>query len=329
MVRFIDELKNSNIANIDTLVGNKVLRGLTKGMANVGYDTVNFLADASLGPAYNVMKNIRAIPQIPQMVKAAPKAIKNEYGQFKANPAEKTAEAIGYGVGSLALGGLGTKKFPAVKPTVPKVQPKVSTKPNIPEVRSNATTGNFVKPKIPEVKSGVTTDMLAQKNLEYKKNLSPVELQANIESNYIGGDPQQIANEYLANTKRNVTNLAFVDDAGNIHNPYGAYDVSSKQILLSPQATTGTEAHEGAHALLYRMMDAANNGNPRAIKFLDEVYNMSGRGAKGNEAFAYGAEWARDPNYAVDLNQLYKYGFNPENVMDAGALTERLYGYRR
>lgn len=312
MVRFIDELKNTHITNTDALVGNKILRGLVKGAGNAGYDTLNFLAEASLGPAYNAVKNMQAISKIPQAIKAAPQAIKNEYEQFKANPAEKTAEAIGYGVGSLALGGLGAKKIPAVKPTVPKVQPKVSAKPNI-----------------PEVKSGVTTDMLAEKNLEYKKNLSPTELQANIESNYISGNPQQIVNEYLANTKRNVTNLAFVDDAGNIHNPYGAYDVSSKQILLSPQATAGTEVHEGAHALLYRMMDAANSGNPRAIRFLDEVYNMSGRGAKGNEAFAYGAEWARDPNYAIDLNQLYQYGFNPEDVIDAGTLTERLYGYRR
>lgn len=312
MVRFIDELKNTHIANTDALVGNKILRGLVKGAGNAGYDALNFLAEASLSPAYNAVKNIQAIPKIPQTIKAAPQAIKNEYEQFKANPAEKTAEAIGYGAGSLALGGLGAKKVPAAKLVASKAQPKVNVKSNI-----------------PEVKSGVTTDMLAQKNLEYKKNLSPVELQANIESNYIGGDPQQIVNEYLANTRRNVTNLAFVDDAGNIHNPYGAYDVPSKQILLSPQATTGTEVHEGTHALLYRMMDAANNGNPRAIRFLDEVYNMSGRGAKGNEAFAYGAEWARDPNYAVDLNQLYKYGFNPEDVMDTGALTERLYGYRR
>lgn len=312
MVRFIDELKNTHIANTDALVGNKILRGLVKGAGNAGYDALNFLAEASFGPAYNAVKNIQAISKIPQTIKAAPQVIKNEYEQFKANPVEKTAEAIGYGAGGLALGGLGAKKIPVAKPTIPKTQPKVNVKSNI-----------------PEIKSGVTTDMLAQKNLEYKKNLSPVELQANIESNYIGGNPQQIANEYLANTKRNVTNLAFVDNAGNIHNPYGAYDIPSKQILLSPQATTGTEVHEGAHALLYKMMDAANNGNPRAIRFLDEVYNMSGRGAKGNEAFAYGAEWARDPNYAVDLNQLYKYGFNPEDVMDTGALTERLYGYRR
>jgi hypothetical protein len=312
VVRFIDELKNTHIANTDALVGNKILRGLVKGGGNAGYDVLNFLAEASLGPAYNAAKNMQAISKIPQAIKAAPQAIKNEYEQFKANPVEKTAEAVGYGVGSLALGGLGAKKVPVAKPTIPKTQPKVN-----------------VKPKIPEIKNGVTTDMLAQKNLEYRKNLSPAELQANIESNYIGGDPKQIANEYLANTRRNITNLAFVDAAGNVHNPYGAYDVSNKQILLSPQATTGTEVHEGAHALLYRMMDAANNGNPRAIRFLDEVYNMSGRGAKGNEAFAYGAEWARDPNYAVDLNQLYKYGFNPEDVMDTGALTERLYGYRR
>lgn len=311
MVKFIDELKNSNIANIDALVGNKVLRGLTKGAANFGYDTANALADASLGPAYNFVKNMQTVHQIPQAIKAVPQAIKNEYQQFKANPVEKTAEAVGYSVGGLALGGLGAK-VPTVKPTIPKVQPKINTKPNI-----------------PEIKSSVTTDMLAKKNLEFKKNLSPAELQAIAESNYIGGNPQQMTNEYLANTKRNVTNLAFVDNAGNIHNPYGAYDVPSKQMLLSPQATTGTEVHEGAHALLYRMMDAANNGNPRAIRFLDEVYNMSGRGAKGNEAFAYGAEWARDPNYAVDLNQLYKYEFNPEDVMNTGTLTERLYGYRR
>lgn len=325
MVRFIDELKNTHIANTDALVGNKILRGLVKGAGNAGYDALNFLAEASLGPAYNAAKNMQAISKIPQAIKAAPQAIKNEYEQFKANPVEKTAEAVGYGVGGLALGGLGAKKVPVAK----LAAPKVNTTPNIPVVKSNITTSNFAKPKIPEIKSGVTTDMLAQKNLEYRKNLSPAELQANIESNYIGGDPKQIANEYLANTRRNITNLAFVDAVGNVHNPYGAYDVSNKQILLSPQATTGTEVHEGAHALLYRMMDAANNGNPRAIRFLDEVYNMSGGGAKGNEAFAYGAEWARDPNYAVDLNQLYKYGFNPEDVMDTGALTERLYGYRR
>lgn len=326
MVKFIDELKNSNIANIDALVGNKALRGLTKGVANSGYDALNFLAEASLSPAYNAIKNIQAIPKIPQAIKAAPQVIKNEYEQFKANPIEKTAEAIGYGAGSLALGGLGAKKIPTVKSSVPKI----NTAPNIPVVKGNATIGNFVKPKIPEVKSNVTTDMLAKKNSEYRKTLSPEELHANVESNYIGGDPQKIANEYLANTKRNVTNLAFVDDAGNIHNPYGAYNTESREVLLSPQATRGTAIHENAHAILYRMMDAANRGDQGAIRFLDEVYNASGRGARGNEAFAYGAEWAQDPYFAPDLNQLYyEYGFSPEDVMNTGVLTERLYGYRR
>lgn len=330
----INELDTRNLAAVNN-IQNPYLRGGARGLRNIGYGALNTAANlVSMASPMGTMDTIASIPQqiknAPNTVKSISQGIKRNVDYYT-NPQkikEDPSKLVSDGVEMLAgfapvVGVIGKAN------KVTKVVPKINTTPNIPVVKSNTTTGNFVKPKISEVKSGVTADMLTKKNSEYRKNLSPERLHANVESNYIGGDPQKIANEYLTNTRRNVTNLAFVDDAGNIHNPYGAYNTASKEVLLSPQATRGTAIHENAHAILYRMMDAANRGDQGAIRFLNEVRDASGRGAEGNEAFAYGAQWSQDPYFAPDLNLLYKYGFSPEDAMNTGVLTERLYGYRR